>query len=383
MAPPRCRLVPPPLTQLLLLGLFQGLGAVIVEPIDVLPVAYDYLPFRAPGGCTGLPLFPLGRTLDEQADQAKLDCPKYGARWAWNRTVTLQTPSGSYNVQYCTLCQPGLDQCILKWFGTPSLCKGECPAGWTPVAQSSILNDQPQDDPAYPWYGTECSSGTKVLCKLCGRKECNGCTYTWRGTAPRCYDTCDAGETVVATDRYGGGALCIGGYGHKFLCEKCASPIYDTYDPRQCSPPSDWQGTAWMCQGECKVGQYVYARDKRGDGAKCSHIYGWKVRCQTCPLLSTSITLDASQPVAAAAAGGKCYKRKCGAARRCARFTDKPALRVPGVTTYGGCCKQCRTVTGCLRFHVGPSGCAIYRTRPQAPTVRSKRFTAAYHVLAA
>lgn len=40
-----------------------------------------------------------------------------------------------------------------------------------------------------------------------------------RGTAPRCYDTCDAGETVVATDRYGGGALCIGGYGHKFLCE--------------------------------------------------------------------------------------------------------------------------------------------------------------------
>lgn len=82
-----------------------------------------------------------------------------------------------------------------------------------------------------------------------------------------------------------------------------------------------------------------------------------------------------------AAAGGKCYKRKCGAARRCARFTDKPALRVPGVTTYGGCCKQCRTVTGCLRFHVGPSGCAIYRTRPQAPTVRSKRFTAAYREL--
>lgn len=74
MAPPRCRLVPPPLTQLLLLGLFQGLGAVIVEPIDVLPVAYDYLPFRAPGGCTGLPLFPLGRTLDEQVWSVPAAC---------------------------------------------------------------------------------------------------------------------------------------------------------------------------------------------------------------------------------------------------------------------------------------------------------------------
>ena len=74
----------------------------------------------------------------------------------------------------------------------------------------------------------------------------------------------------------------------------------------------------------------------------------------------------------------RCYKRKCGAPRRGARFPDKPAFRVPGVTTYGGCCKLCRTATGCLRFHVGPSGCSIYRTRPQAPTMRSKRFTASY-----
>jgi hypothetical protein len=41
-----------------------------------------------------------------------------------------------------------------------------------------------------------------------------------RGTAPSCYDTCEQGETVVATDTYGDGASCSAdGYGHKFLCE--------------------------------------------------------------------------------------------------------------------------------------------------------------------
>lgn len=186
---------------------------------------------------------------------------------------------------------------------------------------------------------------------------------------------------MVATDTYGDGKACsVDGYGYKFLCEKCASPIYDI---RGCNTPSYWQGDAWMCEGECDVGQYVYDRDKRGDGAKCWDAYGWKVRCQTCPLLAESRAADASLPFVASAARGKCHKRKCGAPRRGARFTDKPALRVPGVTTYAGCCKQCRITTGCLRFHVGPSGCAIYRTRAQARTVRAKRFTAAYHVLAA
>lgn len=152
-------------------------------------------------------------------------------------------------------------------------------------------------------------------------------------------------------------------------------------------------------------------------------MYYYLCRCQTCPLLAESRAADASLPFVAsgrlgrrlalaslqqhqghphlhfsghmplrpaphraachlhAAARGKCHKRKCGAPRRGARFTDKPALRVPGVTTYAGCCKQCRITTGCLRFHVGPSGCAIYRTRAQARTVRAKRFTAAYREL--
>ena len=70
---------------------------------------------------------------------------------------------------------------------------------------------------------------------VCGSCSCDGeaqptaappclvyatsCCYR-RGTAPSCYDTCEKGETVVATDTYGDGAACsIDGYGHKFLCE--------------------------------------------------------------------------------------------------------------------------------------------------------------------
>ena len=44
------------------------------------------------------------------------------------------------------------------------------------------LGIQPYNDydSPYAWYGHECWTGSgKVLCKLCGRKECNGCQYSW------------------------------------------------------------------------------------------------------------------------------------------------------------------------------------------------------------
>lgn len=45
---------------------------------------------------------------------------------------------------------------------------------WLPCRPLSTTTQQP-----YPYFGEQCSSGSKVLCKLCGRKECNGCTYSW------------------------------------------------------------------------------------------------------------------------------------------------------------------------------------------------------------
>ncbi|EFN58133.1 hypothetical protein CHLNCDRAFT_141880 [Chlorella variabilis] len=193
------RLAPPPHTALLLL---LGLGACAVQP--GLCFTTDYLPFRAPDGCTELPLkYDMATMkLDYQISRAKLDCPKIGAEytsWAWNRTVTKQYTNGTiYFLQYCTIpvAKPGL------------------------YPQPYVDSDSP-----YVWYGDECCVGSgKVLCKLCGRKECNGCQYSWRGTAPSCYDTCDKGETVVATDDFGDGHKCsIDGYGYKFLCESTAA----------------------------------------------------------------------------------------------------------------------------------------------------------------
>lgn len=73
-----------------------------------------------------------------------------------------------------------------------------------------------------------------------------------------------------------------------------------------------------------------------------------------------------------------CFKRKCTKPKRKARFTDRPAYRVAGVTTYAGCCKRCRIATGCVRFQISAKGCAIYRTEPRRKAVRAAGYVVGY-----
>ena len=70
---------------------------------------------RAPGHAHFLPFL-------LQITKAKADCPKVGggySTWAWNRTVTIEYDlPGDVTIEYlhyCRMCQPRLDQCVLKW----------------------------------------------------------------------------------------------------------------------------------------------------------------------------------------------------------------------------------------------------------------------------
>lgn len=138
---------PPPCTAgataHVLLVLVAGICALQASASDY--VKYDYLPFRAPGGCTELPIDYLKISLEEEIVRAKRDCASFGAGWAWNRTVTItyrrfDNPNRTHYLQYCGVCQPGLEDCVLKWFGTGPRCKGQCPAGWSPVADSADVS---------------------------------------------------------------------------------------------------------------------------------------------------------------------------------------------------------------------------------------------------
>lgn len=239
-------------------------------------------------------------------------------------------------------------------------------------------NEKTVSEHDYAYFGSKCITGTgKVLCKLCDRKECNGCSYTWRGTAPACYDSCLPGEMLVAKDRYGDGTLCSSGTYNHMLCESCRIPVYDR---SKCNAPGPWLGSAKLCAGECEVGQVLFDRNKVGDGGgdywkTCYDSFGWKVRCQTCPLLASA---SAAQEVSAAAAP-RCFKRKCSKPVRGSRFDDKPAFVVRGATTYAACCKVCRTSTGCVRFGISARSCAIYRTKPNKEAVRAAGHHAVYY----
>ncbi|EFN57290.1 hypothetical protein CHLNCDRAFT_143882 [Chlorella variabilis] len=79
----------------------------------------------------------------------------------------------------CEICKAGARD--VRRYGTAPNCRGSCPEGWTQIADSDMKNNEKTvSEHDYAYFGSKCITGTgKVLCKLCDRKECNGCSYTW------------------------------------------------------------------------------------------------------------------------------------------------------------------------------------------------------------
>ncbi|KAI7835853.1 hypothetical protein COHA_010250 [Chlorella ohadii] len=140
---------------------------------------------------------------------------------------------------------------------------------------------------------------------------------------------------------------------NKMLCERCQQEILDLND---CTTPT-WFGTAPVCSGECNVGDRVMARaqsssdvpsdqDPGGFGKPCWS--GWKVRCHQCRVLGRSLLGSSNKRPT-------CTVPKAGRA-----WSGTPAVVLKPVKTYAACCKECQDVSNCRRFHVGPSGCALF-----------------------
>lgn len=129
-------------------------------------------------------------------------------------------------------------------------------------------------------------------------------------------------------------------------------------------------GEAPSCQSTCEPGETLLAKDGSGDGARCAGD-GAKQLCERCQQPAVFDGASVRSPK-------RCLQRQCGEAKPLTRFTDQPAFVAAAVRTMEGCCALCRAASGCLRFDVGPRGCAIYRTRRSSATVRSRGYTAAY-----
>ncbi|EFN58932.1 hypothetical protein CHLNCDRAFT_50475 [Chlorella variabilis] len=260
-----------------------------------------------------------------QKDAAVAACRSYGEFWQLagfnNKPYNLDVRNTRVDYQVtCYRC--GLEDCAMLWFDNEAQCAGTCPSGWTPVTvpmRSGPMIPQGQGNPVLndPHFGSPCSGGPgKVLCSLCGRIECADCRYAWRG-AP--------GPSGVCAD------------------------------------------------SECRPEERLVGTDLYAGGEPC--LTGKKSLCEKCAL-----PIASSQGASATAARRPtCFKRKCTKPKRKARFTDRPAYRVAGVTTYAGCCKRCRIATGCVRFQISAKGCAIYRTEPRRKAVRAAGYVVGYN----
>ncbi|KAI7843301.1 hypothetical protein COHA_003132 [Chlorella ohadii] len=334
--------------------------------------AWSYVPFRpTEGSChvVSLTLLHGENTFNEAAAKTEgaYGCQLLGpgpSDWQYVRSEVFQKNS-KYWTHYCRRC--GLQNTVLLWFGTSPLCDGSCPTRWqqlTQQIQPFRLNDSNEvridvrevefqtmegfiikDYTNSEDFGSSCGSGGKVLCALPGRPESAGCSYTWRGTAPICLDACEIGETLVAKDHYGGGKLCSSGYGNKMLCERCQTEIHNLND---CTAPT-WFGTAPVCQGECNTGDRIMYRavatlnvpvdqDPAGFGKLC--FSGYKYRCQLCSLRN----------VLGSGGGRPQNGTTCSAPKPAHIWTGTPSV----VFT------ECYDMPACRRFHVGPTGCALF-----------------------
>lgn len=97
-----------------------------------------------------------------------------------------------------------------------------------------------------------------------GQLQIHGCY--WDGTAPLCEGNCRDGWSTNATDRCGDGKCCV--TGQKAYC----CPPFET--PADCY----WSGEAPFCSSGCnQVGYKSVMIDQCGDGKCCST--GRKVLC--------------------------------------------------------------------------------------------------------
>ncbi|PRW50768.1 serpin B isoform B [Chlorella sorokiniana] len=268
-----------------------------------------------------------------------------------------------------------------RLFGHGTYCFGSCPYGWQTLTIGvhpwvPIAIDASPADPytSSPNFGKTCSTAPcygKVLCALGGRPASAQCTYTWRGTAPDCLDSCEPGETLLAKDTYGDSNNgCVSGTHNKMFCERCQTELYNLND---CTAPT-WYGTAPTCQGECNVGDRVMARatkesdvpadqDPGGFGKKCLND-GWKVRCHQCKLRN----LLGGGPRIPPYSNTTCSKPKAGIMWR-----GTPYITLPDVKSYDRCCRECYDLPECRRFHVGPTGCFLFPTASGALAAAPKR----------
>lgn len=85
--------------------------------------------------------------------------------------------STTFTSQALCCCSSAGAACARR-FGSQD-CAEECPQPWGALAAAAAVPAWHDNGTAgaYPHLGAGCQQ--QMLCMVCGRKECDGCTYSW------------------------------------------------------------------------------------------------------------------------------------------------------------------------------------------------------------